>query len=726
MRLGLPSRLSWKLLAAIIPVVILAVSGIVWLQYHMARREILAAINKEALSLAQRISTNIDDLLDQRQRDLLTLAETPQISDYYHNIDFGLLDEAEAYRKELYQYFKRFSERNLVYARIVFVDQNGLVVSLYDARSAQATRVQAMGREFISAKEARPGNWLASSVEDLAGVGPVIYYAKPIFDEHKEFKGVLTLCYDLTQMRSLLGNIVVGRRGRAYVQVEEGRSLEGRALAGAGLELLTVSSAVKNRPWTVVVEAPLDDFLGPLRTVRDAALLTLFMGLAGLVVLILFLVRSITRPISVLVAAAGKIGSGDFSQRIPDWGGDELGTLSRAFNEMSEHLEQNRRQNTDLQSQLIQAEKLSAVGQLISAVAHELNNPLGAISGYVQLALHDACLPQLRADLGHVYSNVLRCRKVVENLLFFVRKSNKARKRVELNAAVQSALELLEYRLLKTENVRVEQSLADPGPVIIGDYQQIVQVLVNLINNACDAMEATVRYPEGKLVKIVTGLNGRETFLRVEDNGPGVPADIEAKLFQAFFTTKEPGRGTGLGLSICRQIVADHGGKISMENRVGHGCAFILDIPMGSEDELQSLEALEAGVAAEGCAAVPGKRILVVDDEKDIADLVARLLRDDGDEVRVVYSGAEALALIGEGGYDLVITDMEMEDAKGSDLYGKLMQPGGTAKILFMTGDILNHKVLNFLTRTQSPYVVKPFDIEDLRQAARRLLAARV
>ena len=718
-----PKRLSAKLLLAILPPVLAAVCAIVWLQYHMARREILSAINKETRSLAQRISTNIDDLLEQHLRDLLTLSETPQIRDYYHNIDFGLLDEAETYRKELERYFKHFAERNRVYSQILYLDQRGREVSRYPSRPVVARERET---EFAEAKKAGPDGWWISAVSDLPDVGPVVYYAKAVYNQHKAFKGVLILCYDLSQVRELMRAVVVGQRGRAYVQAEVGRRIEGRSLPAGEHELLTAPSALKNRPWTVIVEAPLEDFLGPLRTVRNAALLTSLLGMAGLICLLLVLVRSITRPIATLVAAAGKIGDGDFTHRIEVAEADELGTLSSAFNKMGGHLEQNRRQNTELQSQLIQAEKLSAVGQLISAVAHELNNPLAAISGYVQIARHEACAPQLREDLTHVYNNVLRCCKVVDNLLFFVRKSRHERKRVHLNETVTSALALIEYRLVKTENVRVAQELAEPGPVVIGDFQQIVQVLINLINNACDAMEEAPRYPEGKSLRISTGARDGRAFLRIEDNGPGVPPELESKLFAAFFTTKEPGRGTGLGLSICRHILQEHEGGISLENRPGQGCAFVLDFPVGAAAELAELEQFETAQEATGCVAVPGKRVLIIDDEKDIADLVARLMREDGDEVSVLYNCTEAITQIEAGDFDLVISDMEMEHAKGSDIYARVAAVKSRAKILFMTGDILNPKVLDFLARTNSAYLVKPFDIEDMRQAARRLLSPRV
>jgi signal transduction histidine kinase/CheY-like chemotaxis protein len=706
-----PARLSWKILAAILPPVIAAVGGIVWLQYNLARREMMAAIDGQIRFLAQRSAHDIDDLLDQRYRDLFTLSESPLIADYYHNVDYRLLDEAATYRKELQHYLANFSSRNRVYARVLYLDARGRAVCRVGGSGGAAAEYSA--RDFSTAALAPPGGWSLSPVEDLSGVGPVVYYAKPVRDDLGALKGMLVLGYDLAQIRDLMRNVEVGKRGRAYLRLPEGRFLQGRGPI-EDKALLVASSALKRRPWTVFVEAPLEDFLQPLRSIRNAALATALLGCAILIGILLLLVRSLTRPIAALVDAARRIGGGDLAHRIPAAGTDELGTLSGAFNEMAEHLDSNRKQ-------LIQAEKLSAVGQLISAVAHELNNPLAAISGYVQLALLEGCPPKMRDDMEHVFKNVQRCRKVVDNLLFFVRQSRHERRLIDLNEAVGSALELLEYRLVKTEDVRVVKELAPSGPKIAGDFQQVVQVLVNLVGNACDAMQGAVRYPEGKVLTIRTARQAGRALLEVEDNGTGIPLELSEKVFQPFFTTKEPGRGTGLGLSICRQIVKEHGGGIELESHPGRGTMFHLAFPLAREEDFKASDVPETPATY---GAVPGKRILVADDEADIAEVVARLLREDGDRVDVAYNGADALKLLEAASYDLVVTDIEMERAKGTDLYASLSAKGalGSCRMLFVTGDILNAKVLEFLSKTESEYLVKPFDIQELRQTARRLL----
>lgn len=721
-KLQLPKKLSWKLFVAIIPPVIIAVGGIVWLQYNRARREMLASIDMEMGLLAQRTASSVDDLLAERYRDLATLAETPLLADYYRNVDFGLRDEAASYRKELGRYLRRFLARGRVYAHILYLNAEGRVVCRVDGGSGRTSEATAFtAADFHAVSKLRAGGRWNSGVRGLPGGGRVIYFAQSISDDLGARKGVLVLGYDLGQLHRLLSSIAVGQSGGAFIRTPPDGMIEGRGgLLGA--DDLFATRPVASLPWTVVVRAPLDDFLAPLRAVRDEAAATaLFVG-ALLIGLLLWLVRSITRPIEALVAAAREIGAGRLEHRIQKPGSDEIGVLARAFNEMAEKLESTRRAQTELQSQLIQSEKLSAVGQMISAVAHELNNPLGAIVGYAQVLLLEDFPPHVREDLEHIDLNVERCRKIVENLLFFARKSRQERKRVDLGDAATAATELLSYRLKKTEGVNVVWEFAADVPLVLGDFQQLVQVLVNLIANACDAMDGASR-AGGKRLTLRTRATEERVFLEVEDNGPGIPPEIKERIFEAFFTTKELGKGTGLGLPICRQIVRDHGGDIVVDSVPGRGTVFRLDFPPASAGPSESDEEPETEPEL---ASVPGRRVLVAEDERGIADLVARLMRGDGDEVQIARDGGEALRLLKENAYDLVISDIEMEHAKGPELHAALINPAGklSTPMLFITGDVLNPKVVNFLADSGCPFLAKPFDIGDLRQAARRLLAA--
>ena len=717
----LPRTISWRLLLAILPLVALGVGTIVWMQYLMTRRQILSEIHKEIRAVAERGARNIDDLLQQRRDDLFTLSETPLISDYYHNIDYQLLDEAETYRRELEQYLLHFSQRAQVYARILYIDKTGREVCRIEGRRVEARKTADLTAPyFVDARKLRPGAWWISPITSLPDGSSAVYYAKPLHDEEGRPAGVLVLGYDLSRIGAILRATKVGRTGQAFVRTAANVFPPGAGLSSRSL--LAAESPLKEMPWKLVVEAPLEDFLDPLRSIRNAAVFTTFLGIGLLFGVLLWLVRSITRPVAALADAARRIGEGDLGHRIARVGDDELGALSSSFNEMAGNLEANRKLNDQLQAQLIQAEKLSAVGQLISSVAHELNNPLAAVYAGSQLIAWEGCSPTQRHELERLAYNAMRCRKVVDNLLFFVRQSRREKERIDLNRVVQSALELLEYRLIKTEDVVVVQELDAQPREVVGDFQQIVQVLVNLINNACDAMDDGLR-PEGKRITLRTGADGSNASLSIEDNGPGIPAAVQSRLFEPFFTTKGPGRGTGLGLSICRQIVEGHGGAVSFSTREGAGTTFQVSLPLASEEDLC---ALEQAPAAEVLPPVPGRRVLVIDDEKDIAELIARLVAEDGDSVEIVTQGPEALRLIAENSYDLVISDFEMERVKGDEIFARLRDkaPAVETRILFVTGDIFNPKVLGFMDRTKSLYLVKPFETSELQQAVRRLLTA--
>jgi signal transduction histidine kinase/CheY-like chemotaxis protein len=718
-----PTTIRSKLLLAILPLVAAGVGAIVGMQYVRTRGQILTDIHKEIHAAAERGARNIDDLLQQRRGDLFVLSETPLIADYSHNVDYDLRDEAEAYRRELEQYLLHFAQRSQVYARILYLDKSGREVCRIERdRISPARRADPAAPYFAEARKLWPGGWWVSPIGELPDGGSAVFYAKPVHDEVGRLAGVLVLCYDLSGIGSILKETKVGRTGWAYLRTPDGAFPRDAGPRSRPRDLLSTQSPLKEMPWALAVEAPLEEFLDPLRSIRDAAVLTALLGIVGLLAVLLWLVNSITRPVASLVDAARRIGGGDLGHRIARVGDDELGALSSAFNEMAGSLESNRKRNDDLQAQLIQAEKLSAVGQLISSVAHELNNPLAAVYAGSQLLAWEGCPEAQRYELERLAYNALRCRKVVDNLLFFVRKGRREKERIDLNKVVESALELLEYRLVKTEHVVVVKELDGQMQEAVGDFQEIVQVLVNLINNSCDAMDQVSR-PGGKRITLSTKVDGGFVRLGVSDNGAGISAAVQENIFEPFFTTKEPGRGTGLGLPICRQILEAHDGSISCQAREGEGASFLISLPIATEAELG---ALERPAVMKDLPAIPGRRILVVDDEPDLVAVIARVVRGDGDHVDTATEGAEALSLLDANRYDLVISDFEMEGVKGDEIHARLraQAPSAAPNILFVTGDIFNPKVLRFMDETKSSYLVKPFETAELRQTVRRLLAA--
>ena len=361
-----------------------------------------------------------------------------------------------------------------------------------------------------------------------------------------------------------------------------------------------------------------------------------------------------------------------------------------------------------LQAQLIQAEKLSAVGQLISGVAHELNNPLAVIIGYSEL-LHKTqtdpvCVPA--EDMSDIYESSMRCGKIVANLLAFVRESRKKKQVVSISQIVRSSIGLMAYKLRKTENIAITQMESGHIPPVMADFHQIEQILVNLIQNACDALSQK----EGeKKIEIKIHYRVNSVFISVSDNGHGIPEEIQSRIFDPFFTTKKEGEGTGLGLPICLRIAAEHGASLTCASAPGSGATFILELPIV---KMPVEEAVGEGEKA--CKPSPGKRVLVVDDEPDFLGMMKRMLEAEGQIVRTASSALEAVEELKNGQYDIVICDVEMGPAKGFVVREKMLEMNSPAGFVFTTGNLLNSALLKKIKESGVPFLPKPFNMAEL------------
>lgn len=234
-----------------------------------------------------------------------------------------------------------------------------------------------------------------------------------------------------------------------------------------------------------------------------------------------------------------------------------------------------------LERAVAQTEKLAAVGQLAAGIAHELNNPLSGIMGYSQLLLDDSSLtPQQREDLNTILTQSQRCRNIIQNLLQFSRPKLPKTEQVSLPTLIQTTLQLLNYEL-STSGIRITSDLPGETPMVIMDPDAMQQILINLITNARHALEGR---HDGE-IRLRLSHETNLVRLEVEDNGPGIPKEIQSKIFNPFFTTKEPGKGTGLGLSICHSIMQRHQGHIYVESEEGKGARFILMFPISKTEE---------------------------------------------------------------------------------------------------------------------------------------------
>jgi two-component system, NtrC family, sensor kinase len=371
-----------------------------------------------------------------------------------------------------------------------------------------------------------------------------------------------------------------------------------------------------------------------------------------------------------------------------------------------------------LQEQLIQSEKMSAIGQLVSGVAHELNNPLAGISAFAQLLLAEKRFPpDQRTAAETIYSEARRASRIVQNLLTFARQHKAEKGPAAINQVLDDTLELRGYEL-RVRGIDVRREYDEALPDTMGDAHQLQQVFLNLITNAEQAMERA----EGKHHRLTVRTRRVADSIRieVEDTGAGVPPNLLERIFNPFFTTKPTEHGTGLGLSISLGIVREHEGRIWAENAAQGGARFVVELPV--------IAPRASGEFPAALAAHPvgdSLRILVVDDEASVRVALQRYLAARGHDVETTASGHDALALLRAGEFDAVIVDMRMPDLSGEQLFEELRASDRehAERVIFTTGDLVSEQMRRFLDGSGRPCVPKPFEFSSFDQvlpAARR------
>ena len=359
-----------------------------------------------------------------------------------------------------------------------------------------------------------------------------------------------------------------------------------------------------------------------------------------------------------------------------------------------------------LQQQLFQSEKMSAIGQLIAGVAHDLNNPLASVVGFADF-LADApdVPPRLREPVGVIRQEAERAAAIVRNLLDFARKQERRRRPVSLQRALEGCLGLLRNEFLAC---RVETVLeVDPDlPPIQADPTELQQVFLNLLTNAAQAIAGT-GHPGRVTVRARS--SGGVVLVEVEDDGPGLPPGQLEQVFEPFFTTKPAGVGTGLGLSIASGIVRELGGRI-VARPVARGACFAIELPAAAAP------AFVTPVATPLDPVAP-LRVLVVDDEPHVLHFMRATLEAWGHQVEVAADGAAALERAAGGGFDLVVSDLRMPKLGGREFHDALRAraPAVAERLVFSTGDTVRDDTLAFLEGLGRPWLHKPFRLMELR-----------
>ena len=378
-----------------------------------------------------------------------------------------------------------------------------------------------------------------------------------------------------------------------------------------------------------------------------------------------------------------------------------------------------------LEQQLRQAEKLSALGQMISGIAHELNNPLAVIKGYLDLILLRHKLgAQTRSDLEKVAHESDRAAKLVNNFLSFAREKPSERQAVDINGLIRRVVELREMDL-RVIGVQLSLDLDPALPRTEADAAQIEQVVVNLVTNA---LHALAEWPKVRKLRVRTLLRGDVILLQVEDSGPGVPPNVLPHIFEPFFTTKPVGTGTGLGLSIAHSIVTEHHGRICCAPSPEGGASFLIELPVIEAETEPEHEPQWRSPDKNRLAPAPsGARILIVDDEPVLGELMAELLTSLGHLPVTCCSAVQALDLVERQSFDLILSDFRMPIMNGREFYARLTDkhPSFAKRVIYVTGDVVGEETRAFLADVGTPHLSKPFRLEAVEAAVSSVLRDR-
>ncbi|MGH7530252.1 MAG: hybrid sensor histidine kinase/response regulator, partial [Gemmatimonadales bacterium] len=372
-----------------------------------------------------------------------------------------------------------------------------------------------------------------------------------------------------------------------------------------------------------------------------------------------------------------------------------------------------------LQEQLLQSEKMSAIGQLIAGVAHELNNPLASVVGFSDLLGEAADVPpRLAEPLAVIRQEAERASAIVRNLLSFARRQEGVRELQSLRPILESTVQLLRNQLLAS---RIELTLdMEPGlPAVAVHANQIKQVFVNIINNGAQAI--TSAGVVGGRIDMRALCQPDGVAVSISDNGSGIPPAVAQRVFEPFFSTKSEGEGTGLGLSICYGIVKEHGGSISVDpgGSGGRGATFTVELPAAVPPPRAARpEAAAAPADAGGAPRGERLRILVVDDEPHILHYMQATLESWGHEVVLASDGSQALKRALTQPFDVIICDLRMPRLGGREMFRTLaqMHPTVAERIIFATGDTVRGDTLAFLEELGRPFLQKPFKLDELRR----------
>ncbi|MEP5727582.1 MAG: ATP-binding protein, partial [Erythrobacter sp.] len=410
------------------------------------------------------------------------------------------------------------------------------------------------------------------------------------------------------------------------------------------------------------------------------------------------------------VNAKGVPFQGAVSAQVIEWEGEDV--VVSHIRDMTDQLAME--SELELQRQQgFQNEKMMALGGLMAGVAHELNNPLSVVVGHAMMLQDEVQDPNVLRKTQKISKAAERCAKIVKAFLTMARHEPARMEKTDVNELIETAVEVASYGSALGP-AKIEVSLASDAKQICSDPDQLTQVIINLVLNATQAIGDS-----SGTVRVSSKVTQEGMQIIVEDDGPGVPEDIRGRIFEPFFTTKGVGQGTGIGLAMCHRIVSAHNGRILVSSSPNGGAHFTVELPCNEKRAVEDVEETSRETKEKIC------RVLVIDDEPDVADMNAEILTRGGFLAEVVYSAHSAFEKLESANYDAILSDLNMPDIDGRGVYETIAErrPDLAKRTGFLTGDTMGKRSQAFLGESNRPYIEKPVSPKELRAFVSRLIS---